>query len=83
MKFRFIYLYFLFAYCLLPCCQGFMPSIKTSLVPCAGESPWSEARLGKLLIAFYRMDKAVMAQTLIRSAHLKVLGRSWVSPGQA
>lgn len=47
-----------------------VPSIKGSFIPCEGESPHFEVRLGKLQIVSYQMVKVVKVQILIGSAWL-------------
>lgn len=53
-----------------------MPSIKSLFLPCEGDRPLFEARLGKLQIVLYQMEKVAKVQILIGSAWFRVLGQA-------
>lgn len=71
MKIRII---FLFARCLLSCSWDIVPSIKSLFLPCEGDRPLFEVRLGNMQIVSYQMEKVAKVQKLIGSAWLRVLG---------
>lgn len=65
---------------MLSCSWDIVPSIKSLFLPCEGDRPLFEARLGKLQIVLYQMEKVAKVQILIGSAWFRVPGMALAVP---